>query len=125
MKPFRVRPTRPTLMTLQNYFPLCPTVYLGDDGEICTAIATGGVIHPPGYPLFSLLARLALALVPGGEPAYRIGCLVAVIFLPLAIVLATTPTLWPNVMVVGLAVAMAWISIGMRQLRGEPTSPQS
>ena len=57
---------------------LCPTVYLGDDGEICTAIVTGGVIHPPGYPLFSLLARLALILIPYGEPAFRIGCLVAV-----------------------------------------------
>jgi hypothetical protein len=56
---------------------LCPTVYLGDSGEISTAIATGGVIHPPGYPLFSLLARAALVLVPGGEAAFRIGCLVA------------------------------------------------
>src|SRR5262249_18279037 len=34
---------------------LCPTVYLGDSGEICTAIASGGITHPPGYPLFSLL----------------------------------------------------------------------
>src|SRR5260370_21128220 len=56
---------------------LCPTVYLGDDGEICTAIATGGIIHPPGYPLFSLLGRAALVLVPWGEPAFRIGCVVA------------------------------------------------
>src|SRR5438093_10998389 len=56
---------------------LCPTVYMGDSGEICTAITTGGVIHPPGYPLFSLLGRIALFLVPGGEPAFRIGCLVA------------------------------------------------
>src|ERR1041384_389046 len=39
---------------------LCPTVYLGDAGEISTAIATGGVVHPPGYPLFSLLGRAAL-----------------------------------------------------------------
>src|SRR5947199_2137488 len=56
---------------------LCPTVYLGDSGEISTAIVTGGVIHPPGYPLFSLLGRAALALIPYGEPAFRIGCLVA------------------------------------------------
>jgi hypothetical protein len=56
---------------------LCPTVYLGDSGEICTAIALGGVLHPPGYPLFSLLGRLAL-LLPFGEPAFRLGCLVAV-----------------------------------------------
>ncbi len=56
---------------------LCPTVYLGDSGEIATAIATGGVVHPPGYPLFSLLGRAALFLVPFGEPAFRIGCVVA------------------------------------------------
>ena len=56
---------------------LCPTVYLGDAGEICTAIATGGIIHPPGYPLFSLLGRAALVLIPYGEPAFRIGCVVA------------------------------------------------
>lgn len=56
---------------------LCPTVYLGDSGEIATAISSGGVVHPPGYPLFSLLGRIALLLVPLGEPAFRIGCLVA------------------------------------------------
>lgn len=55
---------------------LCPTVYFGDSGEIGTAIFTGGVIHPPGYPLFSLLGRAALVLVPMGEPAFRIGCVV-------------------------------------------------
>ena len=55
---------------------LCPTVYLGDSGEITTAIATGGIVHPPGYPLFSLLGRLVLALVPVGEPAFRVGLIV-------------------------------------------------
>jgi hypothetical protein len=56
---------------------LCPTVYLGDSGEFCTAIATGGIAHPPGYPLFSLLGRVVLCLIPWGEPAFRIGCVVA------------------------------------------------
>src|SRR5437764_13562341 len=55
---------------------LCPTVYLGDSGAISTAIVTGGVIHPPGYPLFSLLGRAALCCIPVGEPAFRIGCVV-------------------------------------------------
>jgi len=63
---------------------LCPTVYLGDSGEITTAIVKGGIIHPPGYPLFSLLGGAALSLVPFGEPAYRIGCLVA-LFAALAV----------------------------------------
>ena len=56
---------------------LCPTVYFGDSGEISSAIFQGGVIHPPGYPLFSLLGRLALIAVPWGEPAFRVGTLVA------------------------------------------------
>jgi hypothetical protein len=56
---------------------LCPTVYFGDSGEISTAIVTGGIIHPPGYPVFGLLGRLALHLIPWGEPAFRIGCVVA------------------------------------------------
>jgi hypothetical protein len=56
---------------------LCPTVYFGDSGEISAAIFRGGIIHPPGYPLFSLLGRLFLVLVPLGEPAFRVGCLVA------------------------------------------------
>src|SRR5437588_8779534 len=56
---------------------LCPTVYLGDSGDFCTAIVTGGVPHPPGYPLFGLLGRASLHLIPYGEPAFRIGCVVA------------------------------------------------
>jgi hypothetical protein len=56
---------------------LCPTTYLGDSGQISTAIVTGGIIHPPGYPLFSLLGRASLLLVPCGEPAFRVGCVVA------------------------------------------------
>ena len=56
---------------------LCPTVYFGDSGEISAAIARNGVIHPPGYPLFGLLGRLALVLVPVGEAAFRIGCVTA------------------------------------------------
>ncbi|WP_309709236.1 DUF2723 domain-containing protein [Armatimonas sp.] len=56
---------------------LCPTVFRGDSGEIIVAIWSGGVIHPPGYPLFTLLGKLFLFLVPVGEPAFKIGVLVA------------------------------------------------
>ncbi|MGC4046623.1 MAG: DUF2723 domain-containing protein [Armatimonas sp.] len=58
-------------------FTLCPTVYFGDSGEITGAITLGGIIHPPGYPLFALLGRAALFLVPFGEPTFRIGVIVA------------------------------------------------
>ncbi|MFM7322835.1 MAG: protein O-mannosyl-transferase family [Armatimonadota bacterium] len=56
---------------------LCPTVYLGDSGEIAAAVVAGGVPHPPGYPLFTLVASGFVRMLPWGEPAWRIGCLVA------------------------------------------------
>uniref|UniRef100_A0A8D0EGA7 Transmembrane protein 260 n=1 Tax=Strix occidentalis caurina TaxID=311401 RepID=A0A8D0EGA7_STROC len=34
-----------------------------------------GVAHPPGYPLFTLLAKLATGLLPVGSPAYRVNLL--------------------------------------------------
>jgi hypothetical protein len=46
---------------------LCPTVYTGDDGDFLTAMATGGVAHPTGYPLFTLLGRLALVPPAGAD----------------------------------------------------------
>ncbi|NXC12442.1 TM260 protein, partial [Corythaeola cristata] len=33
------------------------------------------VAHPPGYPLFTLLAKLAMGLLPLGSPAYRVNLL--------------------------------------------------
>ena len=56
---------------------LAPSVAGGDSGELTAAALTGGVPHPPGYPLFALLAR-GLATLPiwglgglAGEPALR------------------------------------------------------
>ena len=37
---------------------LCPTVYVEDSAEFATAAAVFGVPHPPGYPLYTLLAGL-------------------------------------------------------------------
>ena len=48
------------LATLQR------TVPGGDSGELIAAAVTGGVAHPPGYPLFLLLGRLAGAVPVGG-----------------------------------------------------------
>ncbi|HEX5323594.1 MAG TPA: DUF2723 domain-containing protein [Capsulimonadaceae bacterium] len=65
--------------TLAVYFrTLCPTIYTADCGEIATAVATGGVMHPPGYPLYSLIGGLLVHLIPWGEPAWRLGFLSAV-----------------------------------------------
>ncbi|MFH1681911.1 MAG: DUF2723 domain-containing protein [Candidatus Eisenbacteria bacterium] len=56
---------------------LCPTVYVGDSGELTTAAAVLGVAHPPGYPLYVLLGRL-FALLPAGSVAFRVNLLSAV-----------------------------------------------
>ncbi|XP_028934908.1 transmembrane protein 260 isoform X3 [Ornithorhynchus anatinus] len=54
---------------------LPPSVPGGDSGELITAAYELGVAHPPGYPLFTLLARLAIGLIPFGSVAYRVNLL--------------------------------------------------
>ncbi|XP_021258247.1 transmembrane protein 260 [Numida meleagris] len=51
----------------------------GDAGELITAAYELGVAHPPGYPLFTLLAGLAMRLLPGGAAAGRVNLLGAVL----------------------------------------------
>jgi hypothetical protein len=50
---------------------LCPTVYVEDSAEFATAAAVFGVPHPPGYPLYTLLAGVFARLVPIGGVALR------------------------------------------------------
>ena len=40
----------------------CRTVYVGDSGELTIALSTGGIAHPPGYPLYTILGYLWLKL---------------------------------------------------------------
>ncbi|NXC01210.1 TM260 protein, partial [Orthonyx spaldingii] len=53
---------------------LPPALPGGDAGELITAAYELGVAHPPGYPLFTLLAKAATGL-PGGSPAFRVNLL--------------------------------------------------
>lgn len=39
-------------------------IVFGDGLELCAVAATGGVAHPPGYPLYTTLAQGVLFLVP-------------------------------------------------------------
>src|SRR5258706_2816945 len=50
---------------------LAPTVTLVDSGELILAARSLGVAHPPGFPLYVLLAHLA-TLVPIGNVAVRV-----------------------------------------------------
>lgn len=50
---------------------LAPTVTLVDSGELILAARSLGVAHPPGFPLYVLLAHLA-TMVPLGNIALRV-----------------------------------------------------
>lgn len=50
---------------------LAPTVTFVDSGELIVAAKSLGVAHPPGFPLYILLAHLA-TLVPIGNVAQRV-----------------------------------------------------
>jgi hypothetical protein len=76
---------------------LAPTVTLVDSGELIVAARTLGVAHPPGFPLYTLLAHLA-SVVPIGNVAARVNfasaffaaCAVAVLSLLAAAALPIT-----------------------------------
>jgi transmembrane protein TMEM260 (protein O-mannosyltransferase) len=68
-----------TLLVLAGYIlTLAPTVTFWDAGEFITAARTLGIPHPPGTPLFVLLANVWGRLVPLGGYAWRINLLSAV-----------------------------------------------
>jgi tetratricopeptide (TPR) repeat protein len=49
----------------------CRTIYVGDSGELVTAVYTLGIPHPSGYPLYVLLGKLWTLIAPIGSIAYR------------------------------------------------------
>ncbi len=55
---------------------LSPSVGAGDSGELILAAQSLGIAHPPGYPVWVLLARIA-ALLPLGSAALRVNALSA------------------------------------------------
>lgn len=48
-----------------------------DSGDLVTAAFTGGIPHPPGYPLYTALAQIIIA-IPMGSIAYRVNWLSAI-----------------------------------------------
>ncbi len=63
---------------LVPYFAtLCPRVFLGDSGELTAAGHLLDIAHPPGFPLYCLLARL-FSLAGIGSIAARVNALSAV-----------------------------------------------
>ncbi len=55
---------------------LCPSVYVGDSGELIAAAYTLGIPHPPGYPIYCLVGKL-FSYIPVGSIAYRLNIMSA------------------------------------------------
>lgn len=69
-----------TAMVLAGYLvTLAPSVTFWDAGEFIAATRTLGIPHPPGTPLFVLIAHLWAAMLPFGEYAVRTNLLSALL----------------------------------------------
>jgi tetratricopeptide (TPR) repeat protein len=64
---------------------VCPTIYVGDSGEIISAAYHLGIPHPPGYPLYMIITKIFMSL-PLSNIAYR-GNIVAGFFGSISIII--------------------------------------
>jgi hypothetical protein len=80
---------------------LYPDLAGGDSGELTTAVATGGVIHPPGYPLYALLGKLFVHL-PHASVAWRMSFLSAACDATAAGVLCAAVARWSGSRAAGI-----------------------
>jgi Flp pilus assembly protein TadD len=71
-----------------NLYCLAPSVHVHDAGELTAAAWTLGLGHPPGAPLYMLLAKAFMTLVPYGNIAWRANLMSAVLAVALFLVLA-------------------------------------
>ena len=88
-----------------------PTIYVGDSGELVTAVYRLGIPHPTGYPLYVLLGKLWTLLVPLGSIAYRMSLFsAACAALACAVVSAAARELglgWPAALLSALLLAFS------------------
>jgi SAM-dependent methyltransferase len=72
---------------------LYPGVPGGDSGELIAAAYTMGTAHPPGYPLYTMIAKL-FTWLPVGSIAWRVNLLSGVLDAAAAVVLYAAVTRW-------------------------------
>ncbi|MEE8115284.1 MAG: DUF2723 domain-containing protein, partial [Nitrososphaerales archaeon] len=60
-----------TLTFVVYAFTAAPGVTLVDSGDYIMGVLTLGIVHAPGYPLYTVLGHL-FSLLPFGEPAFRV-----------------------------------------------------
>lgn len=87
---------------------MAPTFYGLDSAELTTAVATGGIVRATGYPLYLLVGRIWLALLPPvGDVGFRMNLMSAVagaltIFLADRILRRLRVGPWPRAGALGL-----------------------
>ena len=77
--PYRVALAVAAVVLAVFVLTLAPTVTFWDAGEFIAAAKTLGIPHPPGTPLFVMIAHVWAKLVPVGEFALRTNLLSAVL----------------------------------------------
>ncbi len=60
-----------TLTFVVYAFTAAPGVTMEDSGDFIMGVLTLGIVHPPGYPLYTVLGHL-FSLLPFGDPAFRV-----------------------------------------------------
>jgi hypothetical protein len=60
-----------TLTFVVYSFTAAPGVTLEDSGDFIMGVLTLGIVHPPGYPLYTVLGHL-FSLLPFGDPAFGV-----------------------------------------------------
>ena len=58
-------------------YTVYPTIAPRDSADLAAAALTASPAHPPGYPLYALLGKVWLDLIPWGDPAYRLNLMSA------------------------------------------------
>lgn len=91
------------VLTFSAYFAtLLPSIYGGDSGELVAVVCRGGVAHPPGYPLYTVLAK-AFTLLPLHSIAWRVNLMSAVAGTFAALILFFTIVEWTGSLLAGIA----------------------
>ena len=80
-------PATVVLAAYAYYTTLCPTVFVGDSGELTTAAYYLGIPHSPGYPLYCLVGWIFTHLPFAMDIAYRLNVMSAVFALGTVILL--------------------------------------
>jgi hypothetical protein len=83
---------------------LVPSLGGGDSGELVTVACASAVAHPPGYPLFTILAKL-FTLLPFGTVAWRVNLLSALCGSAAAVMILLTVRRWTKNSWAGLLAA--------------------